>query len=156
MAAARAQQELGIDVQDYIPPHVFRYVERELYDYPIHKAAVEDYERKRQDILHRMRQWPEQDGGRPQGVISDPTGDSVIRLEALEVRTRRARQNVEVVESVLRMLSSEQRELVRLKYFNPEPMTNEQVAATMSMGLTRFYELRREVIRKFALRMGLL
>ena len=151
MTAARE-----LEFEEHIPPHVFRYVERELYDYPIHRATVDEYEKNRQDILQRYRQWEPGEGGRPEGVPSDMTGDNVLRLEALEMRTERARRNVTMVESVLQTLSSEQRELLQLKYFNPEPMTNEQIAATMSMGVTRFYELRREVVRKFALRMGLL
>ncbi len=149
-----AERELDFD--ERIPSHVFRYVERELYDYPVHKAAVEDYERKRRDIIGRYRQWPPPEGGRAEGIPEDVTAENVLRLEALEVRTHRARRNVTMVESVLRTLDEEQRELVRLKYFNPETLTNEQVAATMSMGVTRFYELRKEVVRKFALRMGLL
>lgn len=151
MTAARE-----LEFEEHIPPHVFRYVERELYDYPVHRAAVDEYEKNRQDILQRYRQWEPGEGGRPEGVPSDMTGDNVLRLEALEMRTERARRNVTMVESVLQTLSSEQQELLQLKYFNPEPMTNEQIAATMSMGVTRFYELRREVVRKFALRMGLL
>lgn len=164
MTAAR---ELGFE--EHIPPHVFRYVERELYDYPVHRATVDEYEQNRQDILHRYRQWEPGEGGRPEGVPSDMTGDNVLRLEALEMRTERARRNVTMVESVLRTLDDEQRELVRLKYrvvlpedgerdIQPpeQSLTNEQVIAEMSMSRKRFYEMRSEVVRRFALRMGLI
>ena len=166
MSAAR---KLEFVFDEQIPPHVFKYVERELYDYPIHRAAVDEYERKRQDILQRYRQWEPGEGGRPEGVPSDVTGENVLRLEALEMRTERARRNVDAVESVLRTLDEEQRELVRLKYRAvlpedqqrgilppPQTFTNEQVVNEMSMSRGRFYTMRQDIVRKLALRMGLL
>lgn len=145
-----------IRVDEHLPSHAFRYVERELFDYPVHKATVEAYERERRDIMGRNRQWPPPEGGRAEGSVSDATHDTMLRLEALDVRTHRARRNVRIVESVIETLDDEQRELVRLKYHQPRHMTNEEVAVQMSMGRSRFYELRQEVVRKFALRMGLL
>lgn len=150
MTAARE-----LDYTENIPNHVFRYVERELYDYPVHKAAVLSYERERREIMQQSRQWPPPEG-HAEGTVGDATFDAMVRLEALDVRTRRARRNVEIIESVMVTLDDEQRELVRLKYHVPRHMTNEQVALQMSMGRSRFYELRQEIVRKFALRMGLL
>lgn len=151
MSAARR-----LDFDEHIPPHVFRFVERELFDYPVHKETVAGYERERADIIGRYRQWPPPEGGRAEGIPSDVTAENVMRLEALDARTHRARRNVEIVESVMRTLDDEQQELVRLKYHEPKHMTNEQVALQMSMGRSRYYELRHEIVRRFALRMGLL
>lgn len=142
-------------LDERIPSHVFRYVERELYDYRINKELCLEYLRQRQDELERGRQWQEHEQIRAEGPASDQVAGKVVRLLALEHRAERALFYVRAIESVMGVLSDEERALVERKYFDAD-VTNDALAAELNMGRSRFYELRTAVIRKFALRLGLL
>lgn len=157
-----------LDTGGRVPRHVLTFVEQELEDYLTHRATVDGYEQERRDILHRYRQLQQREGGRPEGEHSDITADNVLRLEELDMRAARSRRKVKAVESIMAILTEEQRELVRLRYRvvtpacvaagkRPLPMqyTNEQVIAEVNMGRDRFYAIRNEAIRQFAIRMGI-
>lgn len=157
--AAVEVMQMNIDgnlaIDERIPSHVFRYVERELYDYKVNRALCLECLRHRNDELLRVRQRPEDDRTRAEGVVCDQVGAKVLRLLALEQRAERALFYVRAIESVLGALSDEERKLVERKYFDGD-ITNDALAAELSMGRSRFYEVRAAVIRKFALRLGLL
>lgn len=142
-------------LDERIPSHVFRYVERELYDYPINRAKVMDYLQRRQELMAQGRQWPENDGRKEEGVPSDPTQMAVIRLLALERSAERAQFYVNAIDSVMNVLNEEERRFVKRKYFDNDT-TNEALAAEMNMSKERYYRMREEVIRKFALRFGVI
>lgn len=141
---------------DTVPPRVFKLVEKLLHDYRLHKTIVANYERARQDIIERSRQWEPGIGDGPQGVPADPTGRKVAELEALEARTGRSRQVLAIIDAVWDILSDEKRRILELKYFAKDKLTNEQVIAEMHIGRSRFYAQRKEIIRDFAFVMGLL
>lgn len=151
MTAARKLDEL----KEEIPQHVFRRVERALYDYPVHRATLQSYPVDRSDVLLRYREWPPSEG-HAEGKVSDRTGESIIRLDALEEQRAYAKLMVSMIDSVYEILSDEQQKLVKLKYWSRDRMTNEQIAAYMNMSRWRWYRMRDEIIRAFALRMGLL
>lgn len=148
-----AMAELQLD--ERVPQHVFRFVERELYDYPVNREKVLDYLRRRNDVLARGRQPHDGEGRRETGLPSDPTHAAVLRLLALERSAERAQFYVNAIDSVLRTLNEEERRLVKRKYFDND-ITNDGLIREMAMGKDRFYRMRQEVIRKFAIRFGLL
>lgn len=148
----------GMDALAYdekIPSHVFRFVERELYDYPVNRDKVVDYLQRRQAVLGASRQAPENDGRKEEGNPSDPTHDASIRLLALERSAERAQFYVNAIDAVMNVLNEEQRRLVKRKYFDDD-VTNEALAAELNMGKERYYRMREEVVRKFALRFGVI
>lgn len=149
-AMAMADLELAAKV----PDHVFRFVERELYDYPVNREMVLDYLRRRSDVLGRGRQAAGGVGRREGGLPSDPTHSATVRLMALEHGAERARFYVDAIDSVLRVLNEEERKLVKRKYFDRD-MTNAGLARELNMSERRLYDVRHGVIRRFAMRFGL-
>jgi len=114
-----------------------------------------DYLQRRQEIMAQGRQWPENDGRKEEGVPSDPTQMAVIRLLALERSAERAQFYVNAIDSVMNVLNEEERRFVKRKYFDNDT-TNEALAAEMNMSKERYYRMREEVVRKFALRFGVI
>jgi len=153
-----------IAIDDRIPTHVFRFVERELYDYPVNKELVMDYLQRRNDELTRGRQAPESltihgkyqvaDTGTLSGEVSNPVQSKAIRLLALEHKAERALFYVQAIDSVLSTLTTVDKQLIKLKYFEGK-LTNAGVASELGIGERQFYEWRNTIIRKFALRLGM-
>jgi RinA family phage transcriptional activator len=162
-------------LDELIPRHVFRYVERELYDYHVHKTVIEEYLRAKKDTLSSWaRQAPpsvhiggkykdgEYVGGKyvqsdavGSGNVSDQVPSKVVRLMALENRAERALFYVKAIDDVLNTLPAEDQELVRLRYFECK-LTNWQIARKLNVSESTLSRRRREIIRKFAIRFGLM
>lgn len=139
---------------DKLPHRVFKRVEAILYNYPVNKLVANDYQEHRQDVLQRGRQMPENTGRMEEGNVEDPTGDDGLKLHALSKRHERVAREVAAIESLYAILPPEEQRLVKLKYWG-DNRTNQQVAQELSMSETRFYKVRERVVRKFAVRMGL-
>ncbi len=154
----------SVAVDDRIPSHVFRFVERELYDYPINKDLVLDYLRRRNEELTKMRQAPESvtiDGvyqiagtSTAPGLASDPVSNKVIRLIAMEQRAERALFYVQGIDSVLSTLNDVDKRLIKLKYFECK-LTNSGIAEELNISERELYRVRNAIIRKFAIRFGM-
>jgi len=138
---------------EQIPAQVFRAVERELYDYPFKREYLRDYLERQDEIIRRMRQWPDNDGSRPGGCPGDPTYTAAVELIGERSRAERYAASVRAIESVMQLLSDEERTFVRRKYWDND-VTNECLARELHMSKQRYYRMRAEVIRKFALRLG--
>lgn len=142
---------VSVAFSDDIPTNVFRFVERELYDYPANKEFLRAYDAERIAI---MQSNPQPDVHVKEG-LGDRTPAAVIRLLALERKAGRIQWYVNAIEDVMRRLPELDQKLVELKYFQGY-LTNEGVARELNIGRTTFYERRRIIIRQFAIRMGLL
>lgn len=140
---------------DRIPSHVFRFVEQELYDYPVNRELVLDYLRRRNEILHKGRQMPELDVVPDGGELEDPTFHAALRLLAIERSAQRAMEYVAAIDSVMRTLTDEQRKFVKRKYWDKD-CTDEALAMELGMSRATLYRMQKTVIRAFALRFGLL
>jgi RinA family phage transcriptional activator len=143
--------------EERIEQHIFRFVERELYNYPINKKLVENWEKEKEELIGGARSTLSGDGsGRfAENKITNPTSAEVLRLLALENKVNRARWYVQAIDDVLELLPEEDRRLVELKYFQGF-LTNVGVARELNIGQTVFYERRAKLVEKFAIRMGLL
>lgn len=141
------------DERKSLPEHIFKRVEKELYRYPRYKATLAAYPVDRNDILLRFREWPPPEGG-VSGQTSDRTGGGAIRLDFIDERKRAAEQIVEAIEACYATLNDEEQELVRLKYWQRNQMTNEQIIATMDMerpiSRRQWYRMREDVVAEFA------
>lgn len=140
---------------DKVPTHVVQFVERELYDYPINRELVMEYLRRRDEIIRKGRQMPELDIVPDGGELPDPTYYASVRLLAMERSAQRAMEYVSAIDSVMRTLSEEQRKLVRRRYWERDA-TDEAIALELGVSRSTFYRMKREIIRAFALRFGLL
>lgn len=131
----------------------FAFVEKKLYDYPINKRLIDEFEAQKEAAILRSKpqEGPPSATGRP----GRPTEITAIQLAMLEDRVKTERFWVKAIEDVLECLSEEEKELVELKYFEAY-LTNEGIMMQMSMSRKRFYRLREEVVYKFARRMAII
>lgn len=147
---------MNVAANNYIPSHVFRYVERELYDYPINRQTVDSYLENRETILTGIRQLLADGTSRPEGTISDVTYTKTMRLLVEAERAERAMFYVQAIDSVMAVLGEGERLLVQRKYFEADKKTDQAIADELNVSKATFYRVRQEVVRKFALRFGLL
>jgi RinA family phage transcriptional activator len=138
---------------DQVPSNVFKFVERELYDHEINKETLRDYLQQRQEIEQRMRQRRDNDDVPTE--LHDGTQGKAISLLLLEDRAERIKRYTQAILCVLNVLNAEERELVKLKYFENN-RSNEEVARELNISERQFYKLRQDIVRKFAMRMGLI
>lgn len=134
-----------------LPDHIFRFVEAELYDYPVHKLTLNA---AREDIIEEMPAAVGDITGVRGSTMSSPIERKVMRLMTNR-RIERLEFMIRVIEDVLSAIPEEERRLVNLKYFDQE-LTNQGVARALGMSDSTFHRKRREVIRRFAIRMGLM
>ncbi len=139
--------------EERLPAHVYRYVERELFDYKANVILIEQHDQERADIIK----------GTPNGddevhihssAPGDPTYAKVARLLRLTKRAERVRPNVEAITRMLNVLSDEQRRLVKAKYFERR-YTNDGIAEQLGWSLRSYYRRKDEIVRLFARALGI-
>jgi len=140
-----------------IENHVFRYVEKELYNYPLNKALIESWEQERREIASELHSTLGEDSAGRHSInrINNPTSAKALRLEAMAQKVDRARWYVKAIEDVLGAVDDIDKQLVEQKYFQGL-LTNVGVARELNISIRDFYRRRKELIEKFALRMGLM
>lgn len=143
------------ETEEKVPTHVFRFVERELYDYPINRELVMDFLRRRDEVLRKGRQTPELDVLPDGGEMTDPTYSATVQLLVLERPAQRAMNYVAAIESVIKTLNEEQRKFLRRKYWEND-CTDEALSSELGVSRSTLHRMRKMVIRKFALRFGLI
>ncbi len=136
-----------------VPSEVFHFVERKLSDYTSMKKLVETYEKEAEDVRTKSRQWS--DDPPPTLGQESPVERKAIRVLILEESAQKAYHWVKGIEDVMANLSEEERRLVKLRYYNTS-YTNNAVAWELNMSRATYYRKREEIIRKFAIRFGLL
>ncbi len=131
----------------------FSFVERKLYDYPGNKQLIEDYYKRRDNIIqrtaHREKAMPSNKG------VGKPVESTVTQLLLLERKAGLENFWVNAIDDTLELLSAEERKLVQLKYFEGY-LTNDGIMLKLEMDRNRFYRMRAEIITKFAKRMALI
>lgn len=138
-----------------IPSHVFRYVEKELYSYRTYKTAVEELEKDLADILHRSKQFS-LDPVPSNREVKDTVSLAALRAVVIENKLEEKLRRIRKIEAGLKLLSPEEREIVETKYFSNLELTNEEVIIQLRLNRNRFYKLRYEIVRKFAMVFGVL
>lgn len=138
----------------HVPGPVFKFVEYKLYHYQENLAAIKAWEEERRDILTRGRQLqpgaPTQTAG-----YHSPTEAKTIQRLLLEEKAQRELFWIRAIEDVLAVLPEEDRRLVELKYFDGL-LTNAAVARELNMSEATYYRRRAAIIKRFAMRFGLL
>lgn len=139
--------------EERLPPHVYRYVERELFDYKANVILVEQHDQERADIIQGT---PSQDDEVHihSSAPGDPTYAKVARLLRLTKRAERVRPNVEVISALLAQLNDEQRKLIKAKYIERR-YTNEGIAEQLGWSLRSYYRRKDEIVRLFARALGI-
>jgi RinA family phage transcriptional activator len=95
-----------------IPRHVYRYIEGELYDYRINRKTLDSY---REDIIEST---PASDGSGIRSKYAGSTTESKVMMLMTDREILRLQRTVRAVEDTVDVLNQEQREMVKLKYFD--------------------------------------
>lgn len=144
-----------VEIAERIPEDVFKFTERKLYGYKRSKELLASMQRQLDDILTMGSKHGDANAWiRPQGTHGDPVGERSVRALILERGIHDLTFWVQAIEDGLTVLTEQQRQLVRLKYFD-RLLTNEGVMREMRLSNRAFYGLRNEIIEVFAIRFGL-
>ena len=127
-----------------IPSATFRWVEYELYNLEKHKKELKLL--KEEILLHTPDRLG---GGNVSGVISDQTGDKVVRLMS-DPRINSLENKIRVIEGVLRRKVF--RDIYELKY--KEGLSVEECCKRMGIEKGMFKLLREILICKIAKNLG--
>lgn len=133
-----------------IPRHIFRYIEGELYDYPINYkkliALKSDY----------YNSTPQGDGSGIRGNSQASMTESKVMQILNDREVQRLERSVRALEDVIDTLSPDEMKLLNLKYFR-NTHTNEGVRLELHIASTRtYYTLKNNIIRKIAVRYGVM
>ncbi len=126
-----------------IPSATYRWVEYELYNLEKHKKELKLL--KEEILLHS----PDRFSGNVSGVISDQTGDKVVRLMS-DPRINNLERKISVIERVLRRKVF--RDIYELKY--KEGFSVEECCKRMGIEKGVFKFLREALICKIAKNLG--
>lgn len=126
-----------------IPSATFRWIEYELYNLEEHKKELELL--KEEILLHS----PDRFGGNVSGVISDQTGNKVVRLMS-DPRINNLENKIRVIEGALRRKVF--RDIYELKY--KQGLSIEECCKRMGIEKGVFKLLREILICKIAKNLG--
>jgi len=144
---------------DRLPPHVARYVEGELEGYRRNVQWLADYEATVEDIEERYRASPG-DEAAVQAAPGDTTAAKAELLALLERRAEVVAWSVRVIERALPHLTEQETALVEIRYLSGEWWSQQWTWGDLAehLGVTerRLYEVRREVLGRFATAFGIL
>jgi DNA-directed RNA polymerase specialized sigma24 family protein len=127
----------------------FRKTERRLYDYPLLVARLNEVK------LAIIEASPTSDTGPVSHAVSDPTGGRAATLcDNAEVcgLTVRLKQ----VTDAMAVMTSEQRELVRMKYHDSNRLSDAAIAERLHISLRTYHRWREDAVRIVATRLGYL
>ena len=142
-------------MEERIDQHVYKFVEAELRNYKINKILVAEYDKELEYAGARSTLSIASSCGVTQKQISDPTHLEVVRIVANENRIKRARNYVKCIDDVLDELSSQDKKLVELRYFQ-DWLTDWAIYRELHIGKSKYYEDKHRIIRKIAFRMRLI
>lgn len=148
-------QEKTADYEAPIPAAVRRFVEYKLYHYRELKAVINEWQARREDLLHRGQQIDPSCPPPTQLSQRSPTENAVMQMLLLETKAQRESFWVRAIEDVLKILPEQERRLVELKYFD-RLLTNTGVARELGISERLFYEWKDRILRRFAERFGLI
>jgi RinA family phage transcriptional activator len=142
--------------EERLNKEVFRYVERQLYDYPSNKSLLKQWEEDSRELAGEIRSAMASLGERVgNSWPGDPTSVKVIKLLRMGQKAESVKPYVKAIEATLETLKEQERILIEEKYFQQE-LTNAGIARKLNISEPEFYLLRKSVIHKFAARMALL
>lgn len=132
-----------------IPRNAYRYIEAELYDYPIRRKVLEAYKR---DIIEGT---PSGDESGVRGSGGGSVVESKVLMLLSDREVQRLERSIAAIEDTLATLNPDQREMVKLKYF-ANTHTHQGVMLVMHLPERTYHRYKDDIIRKFAIRYGLI
>src|SRR5690554_2230932 len=120
-----------------IPDHVKRYVEGELREYRTLKAELEQLKQDKADIYNRFNQPKGEPvkGSHP----GDPTSAAAVRLETISRKAANIERKIKKIENGLDNCSTEEKKLIRFRYFSVHEPTDEETIYYLYYGYRNKY-----------------
>lgn len=143
-------------MEDTLQKNIKYFVEQELRRYRHDKKFLESYHQEKENIIEEM-QSPQgnTDDRITNSKISNPTSTKVFRIMAMEQKADRAAWYTKAIDDTLDELQDMEKKMITLYYFDGY-LTVEGVCRNLFIGRKQFYERKADIIKKLALRMGLL
>ncbi|WP_018306321.1 transcriptional regulator [Desulfitobacterium hafniense] len=142
-------------MEERIEKHIYQYVEAELRNYPTYKKLIADYDKELLYSGAKSGLAKDPSGRFPENQTSDSVHNEVVKIMANESRIVRAKDVVMCIEDVLEELSEQDKQLVEMKYFKGY-YTDFGIMRELRFAERTYYRHKRDLIRRFALRMRVL
>ena len=135
---------------DYLTPSA----EWQLYNYPVHKQLLLQYQRRCADIAPSVSQLDRPKGRRGHGYGSITEGEA-LRMAKIAERMGNLAWFVEAVDDILPLLSPAERHILEQRYFAAAPRPVWQIANDIYISRSEYYRHRDHLLWKFGRRFGL-
>lgn len=142
-------------MEERIDRHIYQYVEAELRNYRTYIKLIKEYNKELLYSGAKSALSKDPTGRFSENQTSDPTYNEAVRVIANEHRIGRAVDIVKCVDDVLEELSEQDQKLIELKYFQGW-LTDYGIIQEMHIGRSKYYDDKRRIIKKMALRMRLI
>ena len=129
-------------------------VEWQLYNYPVHKQLLLQYQRRCADIAPSVSQLDRPKGRRGHGYGSITEGEA-LRMAKIAERMGNLAWFVEAVDDILPLLSPAERHILEQRYFAAAPRPVWQIANDIYISRSEYYRHRDHLLWKFGRRFGL-
>jgi ArpU family phage transcriptional regulator len=120
-----------------------RKLERELYSFPALMAALENADDFGPPLVANYSGMPS--GGGP----GNPTETYAIMIADKALRVKR-------IERGLNALTYIERDLIKIKYFDPGTPKDKEVYSRLALGNTNYYKLKEQALRKMAIALNMI
>jgi ArpU family phage transcriptional regulator len=121
-------------------------LERELYAYPALLAALENAESAGDMLPPLVASYSGMPGG---GGISNPTEKYAIMRAEKAVRVKQ-------IDRGLLGCTYIERDIIKLKYFDPSTPKDREVYSQLALGNTNYYKLKEQALRKMAIALNMI
>lgn len=140
-------------MEERVEKHIYQYVEAELRNYRTYKKLIAEFENEYQGAKSSLGK--DITGRFSKNQTGNPTQNEAIKRAANSNRIKRMIDVVTCIEDTMEELPDMDRKLLDLKYFQGW-YTDFGIIRELHIGKTKYYDDKRRIIRKMALRMRLL
>lgn len=141
----------------------YRFVEKLLYDIKTKDTVILELENELKEVLSKVfvtigASAP--DGMPRSGNISNPTEEVAIKtadnlqVKYLYRRIDEIKRHTAAVEKAMEYMTDTEKQLIKLKYYKEKP--SKQCWQEMHIEKSRWYEIRKDIIRKIAYYLGVI
>jgi ArpU family phage transcriptional regulator len=123
-----------------------RKLERELYAYPALLAAIENAESMGDMLPSLVASYSDMPGG---GGISNPTEKYAVMRAEKAIRVKQ-------IDRGLLGCTFIERDIIKLKYFDPGVPRDKDVYMQLALGNTNYYKLKEQALRKMAIALNMI
>ncbi len=138
-----------------VPEHACFYVEQELSAYNAYKLALAHLEQDLEDVINQYGQVPT-DALSSRNGPGDPVNLSALRALMIEEKIKYYQSRLRRIESGINLLTEVEKKIASRRYFSQECYSNDDIIEEFHINRHYYYDVRQDIIFKFALVFGIL